>query len=199
VILSAVLMLMLLGAAPDSVAISSRVVTAGAATITVTFQDLEGEHRVLFTEHALATKKGLRSKRLTVVHQMKKDIRARWTEVWDAKDFVNGCEFDVTVALNEKSISVTDVDGNGKAEISFVYQLGCRSDVSPLTLKLLMYEGKAKYALRGETRTKVGEEESGKSIEEGGSHQEDPAFEKAPPVFLEHAKAQWELFSRTTP
>ena len=182
-----------LAAAPE--AVSARTEKAGATIITTTFKDVEGEHRVVFTEHALVAKKDLRSKRLTVVHESRKDARARWTAVWDAKDFVNDCAFDVMLALNEKSISVTDLDGNGKAEISFAYQLGCRSDVSPLTLKLLMYEGKAKYALRGQTRSKVGEE-GGKSIEEGGSHEVDPAFGKAPPAFLEHAKAQWDLFVR---
>lgn len=186
--------LILLAAAPDAVAISKRVQKAGAATITATFRDADGEHRVVFTELPMVTKKELRSKRLTVVHELRKI--GRWTAVWDAKDFVNDCEFDVTVRLNEKSIAITDLDGNGRAELSFLYQLGCRSDVSAMTLKLLMYEGTAKYALRGQTRTKVGEEESGKAIEEGGSHEIDPAFEKAPPSFLEHAKAQWARFVR---
>ena len=183
-------LLLLLAAAPEAVAISKR----AGGTVTATFRDVDGDHRVVFTEHPLVTKKALRSKRLTVVHEVRK--AGRWNAVWDAKDFVNDCEFDVTVALNDKSIAITDVDGNGKAEVSFLYQLGCRSDASPMTLKLLMYEGKTKYALRGQTRTKVAEEDDGKAIEEGGSHQVDPAFEQAAPGFLGFAKAQWERFVR---
>lgn len=105
-------------------------------------------------------------------------------QVWKAKDFVNRCEFDLELEMLDDSIEVTDLDNDGLAEISFLYKLGCRSDVSPLDVKLLMYEGTTKYALRGESYERVGETEYA-----GGAFK--PDFNGAPPAFLEFAKAKW--------
>jgi len=82
------------------------------------------------------------------------------------------------------------LDGNGIAESTFLYKLGCRSDVSPNRLKLIMHEGKAKYALRGETMVPTTDPE--KKL--GGQKAIDPAFRRAPKAFLDHALQQWNAF-----
>ncbi len=188
--------LVILATTPDAVAISKRVEKSGSATLTASFSDVDGQHRIIFREHAEVRKKDLRSKKLTVVHESRNSPNGQWIAVWEAKDFVNDCEFDLALALNDASISITDLDSNGRAEVSFLYRLGCRSDVSPLTKKLLLYEGKTKYALRGLSRVQVGQTEDGKAIEEGGTHEVDPGFAAAPAAFLEHAQGQWARFSR---
>ena len=121
-----------------------------------------------------------RSRELTVTHS------AGSKQVWKARDFVERCEFDVTLEVIEGSIRLTDLDADGEPEVSFLYRLACRSDVSPLDAKLLMYEGAAKYALRGTTKERVGENEFA-----GGEYKVDPSFEQAPTQFVEFAKAQW--------
>jgi hypothetical protein len=74
-----------------------------------------------------------------------------------------------------------------------MYTLGCVSDVSPLELKLMLYENGKKYALRGRTRMPerivIGGEEFSKS-----NYKIDPAFEKAPQSFLEFAKKHWKMY-----
>lgn len=107
-------------------------------------------------------------------------------DTWRAKDFVENCEFDATLEVIEGSIRLTDLDADGEPEVSFLYKLGCRSDVSPLTAKFLMYEGTTKYALRGETKERVGENEYA-----GGDFKADPSFDQAPRPFVEFARAQW--------
>lgn len=47
----------------------------------------------------------------------------------------------------------TDVDGDGISEISFAYTVECTSDVSPVTLKVLLLEDGAKYIIRGKVLT----------------------------------------------
>lgn len=148
------------------------------------FTDAKGEHLVRFELSAVKTKQGEeqeeRSQELLVVHTVGKQ------ELWRAKDFVQACAFDLSLELYEGGLSVTDLDGDGEAEVAFAYQLGCRSDVSPLSAKLLLYEGSSKYALRGESFEQVGEKEFA-----GGDFKADPAFGKAPPAFLEHASGLW--------
>jgi hypothetical protein len=157
----------------------------GAWSRTLTFTDKAGEHVVKFDLSAPKAKKVdddlyERTRLLTVVHTVGKK------EVWRAKDFVEKCAFDLSLEFLDGSVEVTDLDDDGEAEVSFLYRLGCRSDVSPLTAKLLMYEGATKYALRGDTRERVGEKEF-----MGGEFTADPAFQSAPRPFLPYASARW--------
>jgi hypothetical protein len=159
----------------------------GARTQELRFTDKAGEHLVRFDFSSIKEKPekgddmGSRSQQLQITHTVGKK------EVWKAKDFVNGCPFDLTLELVDGSIEVTDLDDDGEAEISFLYKLTCRSDVSPLSGKLLMYEGATKYAVRGDTRERVGEKEY-----MGGQYTLDPAFASAPKPFVEFAKAKWQ-------
>ncbi|GGD57350.1 hypothetical protein GCM10011514_21800 [Emticicia aquatilis] len=61
------------------------------------------------------------------------------------------CEFDNDIQLLPESLRITDLDKNKYAEITFLYKLGCRSDVSPIGLKLMVIENGNKAAIRGKT------------------------------------------------
>jgi hypothetical protein len=158
----------------------------------LTFADVKGLHTVYFTLEPMKQKplKGeegfSRSRTLTVTHTL------AGKPVWEAKDFVLDCRFDLTLDLLAKSIEVTDLDQNGEAEVSFAYTRGCRSDVSPLELKLLLYQGATKYALRGTTKVTVGKDAKGAASVMGGELEAD--FDGAPPALLDHTKTRWALF-----
>jgi hypothetical protein len=114
----------------------------------------------------------------------------QYTLLWKLSDYVKICPFDLEAAFLPNSLTITDLDDNGIAESTFLYKLGCRSDVSPVQLKLIMHEGKAKYALRGETSVPTGDPDK----KFGGQKTIDPAFRRAPKVFLDHALQQWNAF-----
>lgn len=184
---SRLLVLVLAASSPDAgpqSSVSKWTNVKGVESRELTFTGKDGQHVVRFVLSALKQKEkedGFeRSRELTVTHS------AGGKEIWKAKDFVNQCEFDLTLEVLEGSIRLTDLDGDGEPEVSFAYRLACRSDVSPLDAKLLMYEGATKYALRGQTKERVGENEFA-----GGDFKVDPAFEQAPKQFVEFAKAQW--------
>jgi hypothetical protein len=103
------------------------------------------------------------------------------------QDHEDDCEFDNMAAFVDGSLEVTDVDGNGTAEVSFAYNLGCVSDVSPLPRKLVVLEGGDKYILRGETRVDVG---GGELV--GGEFKEDPPQNKWSMVMHQYATDRWE-------
>ena len=149
----------------------------------VTFRDVDGAHRVRLV---FQSPENGGSRRVIITHEARKTEKAAWKKVWEAKDFVNDCEFDLSLDVSWAQATVTDLDNDGVGEFAFTYVLGCRSDVSPLTMKLLMYEGSSKYALRGTNRVRVSDKDF-----EGGTFEVDAAFKKAPASFLEHAKAQW--------
>lgn len=101
------------------------------------------------------------------------------------KDGIQGCEFDLVAEFVAPALGLTDLDADGTAELTFAYRTTCTSDVSPLTLKLLMLEQRAKYIVRGTTRVDVG---GGERM--GGEHQADAALKKVA-KFHAHAESVW--------
>lgn len=112
--------------------------------------------------------------------------------VWDIVDFIKDCPLDMRVEYIPNSLSITDLNNNGIGESTFLYALGCKGDVSPDDLKLMMHEGNSKYALRGET--KIEYEVDGKTFSDGGDYKPDTSFNSAPAGFLDYAKQQWNKF-----
>lgn len=112
-------------------------------------------------------------------------------EVWKIQDFEKGCDADLTLEFIKKSLSITDLNNNGIAESTFLYRQGCMSDVSPLGYKLMMHEGKEKYAIRG-TQKVVYE-----GVDPyGGETNIDKSFDSAPEGFLDYAKKEWKKFQK---
>lgn len=114
--------------------------------------------------------------------------------LWKIQDFVDKCTASLDLSYIPNSLSITDIDNNGIAESTFLYMLGCRGDVSPVGLKLMMHESESKYALRGETFIKY------ENIADGGEIKEvDSSFNKAPNGFFDYAKKQWDKFRTEKP
>ncbi len=112
-------------------------------------------------------------------------------EVWKIQDFEKGCDADLTLEFIKKSLSITDLNNNGIAESTFLYRQGCMSDVSPLGYKLMMHEGKDKFAIRG-TQKVVYE-----GVDPyGGETNIDKSFDSAPEGFLDYAKKEWKKFQK---
>lgn len=109
-------------------------------------------------------------------------------ELWKIQDFVKDCEFDLRLNYVPESLSITDLDGDGIGESTFLYNMSCKSDVSPDDLKLMMHENDNKYALRGYTYIA--------SVDAGGDYKVDPAFNNAPAEFKDYAIQMWQRHKR---
>jgi hypothetical protein len=143
------------------------------------------------------------------IHYAKKmgNFRAVATE----KITERSCPFDITCAFIPGSTTITDLDKDGIAEIKLQYLQACRSDVSPATMKLVIYEDGTKYGLTGsswipyspEFKFSVTEkdanlaslppvkDETEKMLREFGRYQHEKEFEKAPPEFITYARKEW--------
>jgi len=104
-------------------------------------------------------------------------------------DFVMKCDADLTVAHIPASIAITDLDGDGLSEVTFLYEMNCTSDVSPLTLKLMMLEDGEKYAIRGTSIVGIG---GGRQI--GGEKRLGEEFASAPGALRDFASTHWDRF-----
>lgn len=113
----------------------------------------------------------------------------KFQQVWMIQDFIDKCQVDLTLEYINKSLTVTDLNKNGIAENTFLYKLSCKGDVSPNDLKLIMHEGKEKFAIRGETLQIFKD-----SKPYGGKTNIDKSFDNAPKEFLDYAKKEWKKF-----
>ena len=108
--------------------------------------------------------------------------------MWRITDFTRLCDLDgFEAAFITEGLTFTDLDNNGIAEIWVPYVLSCRGDIGPMTMKIIMYEGAQKYAVRGETRARVFEDEYA-----GGECTLDDSFTSASPEFSTFARQLWD-------
>ncbi|NCU06179.1 MAG: hypothetical protein GXC73_19655 [Chitinophagaceae bacterium] len=152
--------------------------------------DASGENWLVLYETGAYIEKGKTnaSAKLSAVLYQKTD--SGFVTKWKMKDHISDCGLDITCSFYDDHLTITDLDSNGIAEITMVYALSCKGDVSPNEKKLLMYEGIQKYAIRGEELMLLQKDTL------GGSWNADTAFSKAPKVFLAYAVEHWQKFGK---
>ncbi len=141
--------------------------------------------------------------------------------VWMLSDAVKECDEDHVNDFDPDATHVTDLDGDGVAEVTVGYQVSCFGDVSPRDYKLIMHVGKDKYGLRGSDRFGVlmpgdhggltgmplpsdcsadkqrallhqqGEQQVFDELPVPGCYQNEDDFAKAPPAYLSFMRQQW--------
>jgi hypothetical protein len=154
------------------------------------WQDSDGESVVVLSATSNTghrDKKGERSAYL--FGSQWRRAKGAWQEIWHMSDKVEQCGLDLICEFVPDSLEITDVDGNGIAEVSFLYRLACKGGLDPDTQKLLLYEGARKYALRGTVRLVMPVNE--REAVSGGEFKADSSFKSAPPSFLKFARDKW--------
>jgi hypothetical protein len=169
----------------DTTQIPKNIKYKGGIDTAVKFTDRDGEHVILTTEDSDAGADD-RLSGIYVYARCYQIIDGKWKLTWQMRDFVNECEFDVGGGFLPKTFAITDLNHDGKAEVWLMYDLACRSDVSPSDLKIIMHEGDKKYAMRGGSRVKVNATDY-----YGGDYKFDAAFENGPQAFRQYAQALW--------
>ena len=117
----------------------------------------------------------------------KRQSAKQFSRVWRVYDYTECFGVDMHTGFITRATTITDVDNNGISEVSIPYTLTCRGDVSPATMKIIMYEGMNKYALRGNTKTMCGS-----SMEFGGEFQPSSNL-KNKPLFKAFLQKRWNL------
>jgi hypothetical protein len=106
--------------------------------------------------------------------------------VWRIYDFIKDCDVDLEANYVKGAFAVTDLNKDGTAEVWVMYRTVCHGDVSPSNMKIIMYEGNKKYAVRGTSRVKPAANEV-----DGGEYNFDDAFKHGPEVFRQYATQLW--------
>ncbi|MGK0387533.1 MAG: hypothetical protein ACI94Y_000259 [Maribacter sp.] len=106
--------------------------------------------------------------------------------LWKTQDFVEECMFDNMLKLVDGSIAVTDLDNDNVAEITYMYTLGCISDVSLFPLKLIMHEDGKKMVIRGDVILAIAKDDFPEKITV-----DEKSFEGQPEEFKSFAIDHW--------
>lgn len=113
-------------------------------------------------------------------------------QTWRVYDFISDCPVDIEAKFIKNSFQVTDLNKDGVSEIWIMYKTVCHGDVSPCDMKIIMYQGQQKFAIRGQNRVFGGTDDRGKNYYIGGDYKYDKAFADGPKEFLEFAKKLWD-------
>ncbi len=108
------------------------------------------------------------------------------TQTWKVYDYVKECPVDISLYFIDKAFAITDLNKDGKAEVWMMYKNSCQGDVSPLPMKIIMYQDDKKFAVRGTTKVQVSANQY-----EGGEFSFDDAFRKGPVEFRQYATKLW--------
>lgn len=120
--------------------------------------DRDGEHILVLTQKIGTShiKENLaRDERIDLFAAYYKKTAKNWVQEWTLKDFTDCPGLDSGGGFFADFVTVTDLDNNGIAEITLPYKLSCGGGIDPSTLKIIMRQGREKFAMRGETRVET--------------------------------------------
>lgn len=171
----------------DKKAVPAGVQYSGHVIDAVRYSDKNGDHIVLTTETGEVAVKGDNDYRKADLYAYQYDIKGGKPMLsWTIHDLVSDCPVDIACNFVPKTFAVTDLNNDGKAEVWVMYQTACRGDVSPLTMKVIMYQDHQKFAVRGTTKSRVSDKDF-----MGGDYKFDEAFKSGPEAFRKYASALW--------
>lgn len=164
----------------------------------VEWNDSEGKNLVILSQTDVVKSKSAenadendiaaenKDKEIYAIHYLTAGDSVRM--LWKLIDFERECAFDLTADYLTTSPVITDLDHDNICEVWIIYWLGCRSDVSPNDMKLILHIGSKKYAIRGERKIQFG---IGNDQTEGGSYKMDDSFKKLPKIISDYAITFW--------
>jgi hypothetical protein len=170
----------------------------------VRYKDKTGDNLILLTETEIVSNAKPdvdyplfppRSKELFAYRFLMRPGGNTYEQAWRITDFVRECDlYEMYAAFVEDAFRITDLNNDGVAEIWVVYMLTCRGDITPRTMKIIMYEGGKKYAVRGEALS-MNQYSEDEFEYIGGGYTLDDAFNAAP-EYKDFAVDLWETFKK---
>lgn len=122
--------------------------------------------------------------------QFHQSASGEWVPGWQLMDEAGPCNLDMLCAFVQNSLSLSDVDSDGAAEVSFVYRADCFGGMDPITQKLMVFHRGIKHAIRGRA-----------VIFDADGHRVDPehfiideSFNNAPAALRTFAVNKWRRF-----
>lgn len=119
------------------------------------------------------------------------DPAAPWASRWSVEDPVQCPGLDMDAGYFLDQVTATDLDHNGRAELTLASHSFCGGGVDPQQLRIGLRQGDQYYEVRGESLVEVEGDEPF-----GGERQDDPALANAEAPLRAHVDKVWEAIKR---
>ena len=116
---------------------------------------------------------------------------APWASRWSVEDPVQCEGLDLEAGYFLDQVTATDLDNDGRAELTLASHSFCGGGVDPQQLRIGLRQGEQYYEVRGESLVQVEGDEPF-----GGERQDDPALASAAPAVRAHVDRVWEAITR---
>lgn len=116
---------------------------------------------------------------------------APWASRWSVEDPVQCEGLDLEAGYFLDQVTATDLDNDGRAELTLASHSFCGGGVDPQQLRIGLRQGEQYYEVRGESLVQVEGDEPF-----GGERQDDPALASAAPALRAHVDRVWEAIKR---
>lgn len=174
----------------DTNKLSKEILHEGKIILAQQWTDAAGKHVLITSETGQYTNEKFvheqdgQDAELFAYHYCTKDEKTEL--VWKVYDYIKDCPLDMEARFVPNTVRVTDLDKDGICEIWMMYVTVCHGDVSPSDMKLIMYEGSQKFAMRGQNKIKYSPKDY-----MGGTYKFDKAFTEGPALFRVNAQKLW--------
>lgn len=130
-----------------------QIATPGKVILGKSVHDSLGEHLLVLTEKSTRSPNG-RIERIELAAAYYDRTGDKWTANWVIRDGVNCPGLDSAASFFPDATRITDLDGDGRAEVTVAYKTFCGGGIDPSTVKVILRQGKQKFAIRGESLIK---------------------------------------------
>ncbi len=143
----------------------------GTLVYAMRITDRLGQHALTLEREDRSTTESTRIefRKLTAKYYLKDN--KGWHRQWSVVDFVDCPGLDSVADFYLSSVGVSDLNGDGVAEVTIPYHTFCGGGVDSHTVKIILRDGEKKFAVRGESRVSIPGEEPF-----GGEHIYDKAL-----------------------
>ncbi|KAF1012802.1 MAG: hypothetical protein GAK31_03882 [Stenotrophomonas maltophilia] len=114
-----------------------------------------------------------------------------WSSRWSVEDPVQCKGLDLDAGYFLDQVTATDLDNDGRAELTLASHSSCGGGVDPQQLRIGLRQGEQYYEVRGESLVQVEGDEPF-----GGERQNDPALASAAAPLRSHLDNVWEAIKR---
>lgn len=167
-----------------------RISVPGALVLGRHFTDRDGEHVLVLIRKAGPSSSAPSPSRiehialLAALHT--RGANGAWQQSWTIRD-INDCPgLDGSADFFAKEVTFTDIDRDGRLEVTVPYTMFCGGGIEPATVKVILRQGALKLAIRGEALLRF----PGKEF--GGEFKRDQALlEPRNAAFKRHLDKVW--------
>jgi len=129
-------------------------------------------------------------RQLRAVYYTKK--ASAWTVAWEVNDGVDCPGLDSAADFFTEQVTFTDLNTDGRVEVTLPYYLFCGGGIEPRTVKVILREGTTKLAVRGNSLIAFPNQQPF-----GGEHRFDEALgREGMSAYRSHLEKIWNTVSR---